>query len=73
MRVDWSVKMSIGDLIMFDDDFYKSMSSAGIGIEKIGIIVEVKEMFYCIKSGEVDDLWVSVPDIKKINLDKYAK
>ena len=65
--------MKVGDLIRFDDDFYKSMASAGIGIEKIGIIMEVKDMFYCVKSGTVDDLWVSTPDVVKINLDKYAK
>ena len=65
--------MKVGDLIKFDDDFYTSMSNAGIGIERIGLIMEVKDMFYCVKSGTVDDLWVSIPDIKKINLDKYSK
>jgi len=69
----WSKKVKVGDLIKFDDDFYTSMSSVGIGIERIGIIMEVRDMFYCIKSGTVDDLWVSMPDIKKINLDKYSK
>ena len=62
--------MKVGDLVKFDEDFFNSMTGAGIRISEFGIIMEVKEMFYCIHSGEVNDLWVSPPDIKKINLDK---
>ncbi len=65
--------MEVGDLVKFDEDFYTSMVGAGIGITKIGIILEVREMFYCIRSGVVDDLWVTPPDIKKINLNKFSK
>ncbi len=65
--------MKVGDLVRFDEDFYTSMVSAGIAITEIGIISEVREMFYCVRSGEVDDLWVSPPDIKKINLNKFSK
>jgi hypothetical protein len=73
MKSIWGSQMSVGDLIKFDEEFYRSMSSAGIPIKEIGIIMEVKDMFYCIKSGGVDDLWVSKPDVKKINLDKCLK
>ena len=65
--------MKIGDLIKFDEDFYKSMKSSGINISEVGIVVEVKDIFCCVQSGEVDDLWVTPPDIKKINLDKYTR
>ena len=65
--------MKVGDLIKFDEDFYHSMKSAGIGIIEIGVITEVRELFYCINSGTVDDLWVSPPDVKKIKLDKLSK
>ena len=65
--------MEIGDLVEFDEDFFRSMRSADIDIRKIGLIREAKEMFYCVESGTVNDLWVSPPDIKKINLDKHKK
>jgi len=65
--------MAVGDLIAFDEEFYKSMKSVCSGIQEIGIITEVKEMFYCVSSGNVHDLWVSIPDIKKINVDKTFK
>jgi hypothetical protein len=66
----WSIKMKVGDLISFEDDFDNSMIKAGIGIGKVGIIVKVKDMFYRIRTGQVEDLWVSPPDIKRIRLDK---
>ena len=65
--------MEVGDLVEFDEDFYKSLKSAKIDIRPIGIIKEAKELFYCVQSGTVNDLWVSSPDIKKIKLDKYKK
>jgi len=64
--------MKVGDLIEFDEQFYDSMIKAGIPLNKIGIIKEVKEMFYCIQSGTVDDLWVSTPDIKKLYVKRIA-
>lgn len=63
--------MKVGDLVRFDEDFYRSLISAGIKINQVAIITEVKDMFYCVTSGAVDDLWVSRPDVKKINLDKH--
>ena len=66
----WSIKMKVGDLIRFEDDFYNSMIKAGIEISRVGIIVKVREMFYRVRSGKVEDLWVSPPDIRRIKLDK---
>ena len=68
MYTVWSEKLEVGDLIQFDEEFYNSLVSAGIGIERIGLITEAKEMFYCVRSGVVDDLWVSIPDIKKVKV-----
>ena len=65
--------MKVGDLVKFDEDFYTSMVRAGVAIAEVGIILEVRDMFYCVRSGEVDDLWVGPPDIKKINLNKFSK
>ena len=65
--------MKIGDLVKFDEEFYKSMKAAGIKINEVAIVVETKELFCCVQSGEVGDLWVSPPDIKKIILDKCPK
>ncbi len=62
--------MKVGDLISFEDDFYNSMTKAGIEISRVGIIIKVRDMFYRVRSGKVEDLWVSPPDIKRINLDK---
>jgi hypothetical protein len=70
MYTTWSTKMNVGDLVRFDEDFYRNLVNAGIKINEVAIITEVKELFYCVTSGQVDDLWVSVPDIKKIKLDK---
>ena len=67
MYIDWSEKMNVGDLVKFDEDFYKSMTSAGMAINEIAIIMEVRDLFYCVQSGEVNDLWVTPPDIKRIN------
>tara|TARA_R100000005_G_C4914697_1_gene150758 strand:- start:356 stop:574 length:219 start_codon:yes stop_codon:yes gene_type:complete len=72
MKNIWRRKMCVGDLVVFDDEFYKSMKSVA-DIREIAIITEVKELFYCVSSGDVHDLWVSIPDIKKINLDKLLK
>jgi hypothetical protein len=69
----WREKMNIGDLIEFDEEFYNSLKAANIDIKPIGIIKEAKELFYRVQTGTLDDLWVSKPDIKKINLDKYKK
>lgn len=66
--------MKIGDLVEFDEEFFSFMRKDNtLQIQKIGIITEVKEMFYCVASGDVTDLWVSTRDIKKINLDKVSK
>ena len=70
MYTIWSTKMKVGDLVRFDEDFYRSLISAGIEINEVAVITEVKDLFYCVTSGLINDLWVSVPDIKKINLDK---
>ena len=73
MNTVWGDKMEIGDLVEFDEEFYKSLRSVNVDIRPIGIIREAKELFYCVQSGTVKDLWVSPPDIKKINVDKYKK
>ena len=73
MYSTWSLNMKIGDLIKFDEEFYESLVGAGVPINKIGIIREVKDMFYCIQSGDVNDLWVSPPDVKKIYTNKQSK
>ena len=71
MDVDWRVKMEVGDLIEFDEEFYAYMKKDNtLQIQRIGMITEVKDMFYCVVSGDVIDLWVTTADIKKINLDK---
>ena len=71
MEVDWRVKMEVGDLIEFDEEFYAYMKKDNsLQIQKIGMITEVKDMFYCVASGDITDLWVTTADIKKINLDK---
>ena len=70
MYVIWSTKMKVGDLVRFDEDFYRSLTSVGVKINEVAVITEVKELFYCVSSGLVNDLWVSIPDIKKIKLDK---
>jgi len=62
--------MEIGDLVLFDEEFYSSMKKAGIPLLKVAIVIEKKDLFCCVRSGDVDDLWVTPPDIKKINLDK---
>ena len=63
--------MKIGDLVEFDEEFYSFMIKDNtLPIQRIGIITEVKELFYCVTSGKITDLWVSAQDIKKINLDK---
>jgi hypothetical protein len=73
MEVDWRIKMEIGDLVEFDEEFYSYMKSDNaLRIQKVGIITEVKEMFYCVTSGDITDLWVTTADIKKINLDNVA-
>ena len=61
--------MNIGDLIEFEDSFYNSMRQVA-DIRRVGLIIDVKEMFYCVSTGSVHDLWVSIPDIKKIRLTK---
>ena len=74
MDVDWRVKMEVGDLIEFDEEFYAYMKKDNtLQIQRIGMITEVKDMFYCVVSGDVIDLWVTTADIKKINLDKHKK
>ena len=71
MEVDWRTKMEVGDLIEFDEEFYAYMKKDNtLQIQRIGMITEVKDMFYCVVSGDVIDLWVTTADIKKINLDK---
>ena len=63
--------MEVGDLIEFDEEFYAYMKKDNtLQIQRIGMITEVKDMFYCVVSGDVIDLWVTTADIKKINLDK---
>ena len=73
MSSTWGAKMNIGDLIEFYEEFYKTVKSMNVDIGLIGIIREAKEMFYRVQTGSIQDLWVSAPDIKKINLDKYSK
>jgi len=66
--------MKIGDLVEFDEEFYVFMKKDNtLKIQKIGMITEVKEMFYCVASGDITDLWVTNSDIKKINLDKASE
>ena len=73
MSIDWSIKMDVGDFVEFDEEFYTSMKSAKIDIRKVALVTEAKDMFFCVRSGTVEDLWVSLPDIKKIKLDKASK
>ena len=74
MEVDWRIKMEIGDLIEFDEEFYTYMKNDNtLRIQKIGMITEVKEMFYCVDSGDITDLWVTTADIKKISLDNPSE
>ena len=74
MEVDWRVKMEVGDLIEFDEEFYAYMKKDNtLRIQKVGMITEVKDMFYWVASGDVTDLWVTTADIKKINLDKASE
>ena len=66
--------MEIGDLIEFDEEFYTYMKNDNtLRIQKIGMITEVKEMFYCVVSGDITDLWVTTADIKKIKLDNPSE
>ena len=66
--------MEIGDLIEFDEEFYAYMKNDNtLQIQKIGMITEVKEMFYCVVSGDITDLWVTTADIKKISLDNSSE
>ncbi len=66
--------MEIGDLIEFDEEFYAYMKNDNtLRIQKIGMITEVKEMFYCVVSGDITDLWVTTADIKKISLDNPSE
>lgn len=66
--------MEIGDLIEFDEEFYTYMKNDNtLRIQKIGMITEVKEMFYCVASGDITDLWVTTADIKKISLDNPSE
>ncbi len=74
MKVDWRVRMKLGDLIEFDEEFYAYMKKDNtLQIHRIGMITEVKDMFYCVASGQVTDLWVTTTDIKKISLDKTSE
>ena len=74
MEVDWRIKMEIGDLIEFDEEFYAYMKNDNtLRIQKIGMITEVKEMFYCVATGDITDLWVTTADIKKISLDNSSE
>jgi|ETNvirenome_2_30_1030614.scaffolds.fasta_scaffold121615_1 hypothetical protein len=74
MEVDWRLKMEVGDLIEFDEEFYAYMKKDNsLYIQNIGMITEVKDMFYCVASGDITDLWVTAADIKKINLDKASE
>jgi len=66
--------MEIGDLVEFDEEFYAYMKSDNtLHIHKIGMITEVREMFYCVVSGDITDLWVTTADIKKISLDNPSE
>jgi hypothetical protein len=66
--------MKVGDLVLFDEEFYSSLKKdTQIDIRKFGMITVVRELFYCVTTGTVDDLWVTAADIKKINLDKASK
>ena len=72
MKSGWERKMSIGDLVEFEESFYNSMKQVA-DIRRVGLIIDAREMFYCVSTGTVNDLWVSPPDIKKICLDKIIK
>ena len=66
--------MEIGDLIEFDEEFYTYMKKDNtLHIHRIGMITEVRDMFYCVASGDITDLWVTTADIKKINLDNPSE
>ena len=43
MKNIWRRKMCVGDLVVFDDEFYKSMKSVA-DIREIAIITEVKDL-----------------------------
>ena len=73
MNSIWGIEMNVGDLIEFDEDFYRLIKAMEVDIGSVGIIREAKDMFYRVQTGSVQDLWVSPADIKKINLDKYSK
>ena len=63
--------MKVGDLVIISEDLRKSMKDVGVFLEEYGIIVVADDGFYQVRSGDVDDIWLTLPDIKKIPLDKY--
>ena len=62
--------MNVGDLVEIDEDLFNQMVGVGVKLKRVALITKEDDGFYCVTSGEVFDLWLSPPDIKKIRLDK---
>ena len=62
--------MKVGDLVEIDEDLFNQMVAVGVNLQRIALITKADEGFYCVTSGDVEDLWLSPPDIKKIRVDK---
>ena len=58
--------MKVGDLVELEESFYKSMKSVGVKIGRVGIIIKENDGFYCVSTGEVDDMWLTLPDTRKV-------
>lgn len=65
--------MKIGDLVELDESFYQSMRSVGLKLNRIAIIIKENDGFYCVSTGEVDDMWLTLPDIRKVKIIKETK
>tara|TARA_Y100001973_G_C5176204_1_gene322091 strand:- start:536 stop:751 length:216 start_codon:yes stop_codon:yes gene_type:complete len=65
--------MKVGDLVELEESLYKSMRSVGVKLNRVAIITKEKDGFYCVSTGEVDDMWLTLPDIRKVKITQETK